>query len=246
MRPAVADSVLINGRGRYVDGPTSPLAVVNVEAGKKFRFRLISMSCEPTFIFSIDGHKLTIIEVDGNNVEPLLVDSIPIFSGQRYSFILETNKDVKNYWIRADPPVRPNTTTPNPSSGINTAILRYAGAPAVDPTTLKTNSIMPLAETDLHPLEYTGAPEEPRVGGADVAINLDLGFDPKARRFLINNASFTPPSVPVLLQILSGAREAAELLPKGSVFTLPPNKVIELSISPGLAPGGPVSAFTTL
>lgn len=199
------------------------------------------MSCDPFFIFSIDGHKLTIIEVDGINVEPLLVDSIPIFSGQRYSFILEANMDVNNYWIRADPPLRPGETAPDPSSGINTAILRYSGAPTVDPTTDKTDSTMPLAETDLHPLENPGAPGEPRIGGADVEINLDMGFDPVAGRFLINNASFTPPSVPVLLQILSGASQASELLPNGSVYSLPPNKVIEISMPPGRAPGAPVS-----
>ena len=30
------DATLINGLGRYVDGPSSPLAVVNVTAGKRF------------------------------------------------------------------------------------------------------------------------------------------------------------------------------------------------------------------
>lgn len=49
-----------------------------------------------------------------------------------------------------------------------------------------------------------------------------------------------PPTVPVLLQILSGAQAATDLLPAGVLYTLPPNKVIELSM-PGLAAGGPVS-----
>ena len=53
----------------------------------------------------------------------------------------------------------------------------------------------------------------------------------------INGAQFNPPSVPVLLQILSGQFDAHQLLPNGSVYGLPPNKVIEITI-----PGGfPVS-----
>jgi iron transport multicopper oxidase len=44
--------------------------------------------------------------------------------------------------------------------------------------------------------------------------------------------------VPVLLQILSGAQSATDLLPTGSVFTLPANSVVELSI-PGGTPGAP-------
>ncbi|EEB94858.1 hypothetical protein MPER_06264, partial [Moniliophthora perniciosa FA553] len=70
--PPVADSTLINGLGRWVDGdPTSPLAIVNVVQGKRYRFRLISISCDPNYAFSIDGHNMTIIEADGVNVKPL-------------------------------------------------------------------------------------------------------------------------------------------------------------------------------
>lgn len=58
--------------------------------------------------------------------------------------------------------------------------------------------------------------------------------------FLVNGASFVPPDVPVLLQILSGAKNASELLPSGSIYGLAPNKSVELTI-PGGALGGPVS-----
>jgi iron transport multicopper oxidase len=69
---------------------------------------------------------------------------------------------------------------------------------------------------------------------------LNFTFDFVPFKFLVNGAPFIPPTVPVLLQILSGARTAQELLPPGSVYTLPPNKVIEISM-PGGALGSPVS-----
>jgi iron transport multicopper oxidase len=47
--------------------------------------------------------------------------------------------------------------------------------------------------------------------------------------------------VPVLLQILSGAQNASDLVPKGSIYGLEPNKSVEITI-PGGVPGGPVSA----
>lgn len=75
------DSVLINGLGRYPGGPEVGLAVVNVEYGKRYRFRLISMACAAAFAFSIDNHGLTIIEVDGENTTPRTVDSLQIFAG---------------------------------------------------------------------------------------------------------------------------------------------------------------------
>ena len=54
-------------------------------------------------------------------------------------------------------------------------------------------------------------------------------------KFQINGVSFVPPTVPVLLQILSGAQTAQDLLPSGSVYPLPSNSTIELSL-----PAGPV------
>ena len=56
---------------------------------------------------------------------------------------------------------------------------------------------------------------------------------------MINNATFAPPTVPVLLQILSGAKTPQQLLPPGSIYSLPKNSVIEIVIPPGTAPGGP-------
>ena len=46
-----------------------------------YRLRLVSISCDPSFIFSIDSHTLTVIEADGINVKPLVVDSLEIFAG---------------------------------------------------------------------------------------------------------------------------------------------------------------------
>jgi iron transport multicopper oxidase len=173
--------------------------------------------------------------VEGTNVEPLVVDSIQIFAGQRYSFILNANQPVDNYWILSIP----NVGTIPFAGGINSAILRYAGANITDPTVV-IDLENPLVETNLHPLQNLAAPGTPSPGAADVNLNLDIEFDAVANNYTVNNASFVRPSVPVLLQIISGASTAQSLLPLGSVYVLPPNKVIEISM-PGGAPGSPVS-----
>jgi len=74
-----------------------------------------------------------------------------------------------------------------------------------------------------------------------VSLNLDIQFNETFFKFMVNGASFFPPTAPVLLQILSGARTAQELLPPGDVYVLPPNKVIEVSIPGGRGIGPPVS-----
>ncbi|KAF7360060.1 Laccase 2 [Mycena venus] len=228
-------STLINGLGRFApDGPTSQLAVISVTQGKRYRMRLISISCDPNFIFTIDGHNMTIIEADGVNTEPLTVDSIQIFAGQRYSFVLNANQPEDNYWIRTVA----NGGTAGFDNGINSAILRYVGANETDPTTNQTTSTAPLVETDLHPLVATAVPGSPVAGGADITMNFAISLDTTSFTFEINGANYTPPTVPVLLQILSGAQSATDLLPANDVFTLPANSVVEISI-PGGTAGAP-------
>ncbi|KAH9008534.1 laccase 3, partial [Lactarius hengduanensis] len=209
------NSTLINGKGRYPGGPSNvSLAVVNVQRGLRYRFRLVSVSCDPSFIFSIDGHQMTVIEVEGNNVQPLLIDSLEIFTGIRSL---------------------PNVPGRNFSDFNNLAILRYAGAshanPTDDPTVNVPVSKLPLVETNLHP-------GNPVPGGADININLNVSVNAARTNFLINGFAFDFPTVPILLQILSGAKNASDLVPAGSIYGLQPNKSVELTI-PGGALGGP-------
>ena len=237
-----SQATLINGKGRYPNGPAVPLTVIRVRPYVRYRFRIIAMSCEPNFRFSIDGHTFTIIEADGQNTVPLLVDSVQIFAAQRYSVVFVANQPVGNYWIRADNDAR---GIPGFDGGRNSAILRYVGAPHADPTTTQTPNVNPMIETNLHPLTDPAAPGIPIVGQADVSLQLQLTFDLQAFRFDINGHPFNPPNVPTLLQILSGAQSAQDLLPVGSYYPLPRNKVIELNI-PGVpfALGGPVSLLS--
>lgn len=95
-----------------------------------------------------------------------------------------------------------------------------------------------LRERDLHPLTDPFPPGDPTPDGADVTFNLSLSFDAEAFRFSINNNSFVPPTVPVLLQILSGAHNAHDLLPRGGVLTVERDKVIQVNLPSGVI-GGP-------
>ncbi|EIN05369.1 laccase 1 [Punctularia strigosozonata HHB-11173 SS5] len=241
----VADSTLINGLGRYggAGGSSSDLAVVSVTQGKRYRFRLVSISCDPSFTFQIDGHNFTIIEADGINTQPLVVDQLQIFAAQRYSLVLSADQPVDNYWIRADPSNGPPTGF---DGGINSAILRYVGANETEPTTPQDTAKAPLVETDLVPLDkpgVTGDASTHCVDCADVNINMKLDFNLNNDfLFDINGVSFVPPTVPVLLQILSGAQDATSLLPNGSVYSLPKNSSIQISLPAGTtapAAGGP-------
>ncbi|KAK0184470.1 laccase [Armillaria mellea] len=226
--PPLANSTLINGMGRFFENPTSPLTVITVTPHKRYRFRVLSISCDPNFTFSIDGHNLTIIEVDGVNTQPLTVNSIQILAGQRYSVIFEAKQPVDNYWIRS----LPNEAGPQGFlGGINSAILRYEGAPDAEPTTSIQNSTIPYRENlpARRDDPFLWAPMLYLTSPSDLMVGL----------FSMNGVQFIPPSVPVLLQILSGTQRAQDLLPQGSVFGLPLGKVIEINFFGDAALGDP-------
>lgn len=170
--------------------------------------------------------------------------SLNDIAGQRYSFILHANQKVDNYWIRA----LPNAITAEMKlakgfqDGINSAILRYRGARAVDPKTTQQKKVNLLSEAKLRPLlKDPRAPGRPVPGGADVNINLVMSMN--SQGFTVNGKNFHEPSVPLLLQLMSGAKTAQELLPDGPLYILPRNKVIELTMPAGVV-GGPVSALS--
>lgn len=218
----------------------SPLAVINVEQGKRYRFRIIGASCDPWFNFTIDGHTMTVIETDGIETEPLVIDSLSVYAGQRYSVVMTANQTIGNYRIRALSS-HPNQTF---DGGQSSAILRYSGAPEQEPTTEYGPYMLPYDENNIRPLVAPGAPGVPEPGKADMNINLVPGL--VDHHYTINGASYVDPPSPVLLQILSGARHPSQLLPSGSIYELPRGKVIELSLpatelTEGGALGGPVS-----
>ncbi|KIJ21196.1 laccase [Paxillus involutus ATCC 200175] len=234
--PVTANSTLINGRGRYAGGPLQPLTVIDVTPGLRYRFRVIGLACAASFNFTIDGHRMTIIEADGDEVVPVEVDSIPVLAGQRYSVVVTANQPVANYWIRS----LSNQGNQTYTGGQNSAILRYAGAPDEDPTSVPGPYDLSFDEGALHPLVNPGSPGVPQIGQADVNLNIVIGFEVPPGLFLMNNVAWSNPPMPVLLQILSGSLHPSDLLPSGSVYELPQNKVVEISF-PNIGPthGGP-------
>lgn len=105
----VFQSGLINGRGQFncsattlPCNPSAPITVFsNITPGSKTRVRIINMAAFSAFLFSIDGHSLTVIEVDGVAVQPHVVDAITLNVAQRYSVIVTADQPVANYWMRA-------------------------------------------------------------------------------------------------------------------------------------------------
>ncbi|CAE6490809.1 unnamed protein product, partial [Rhizoctonia solani] len=223
----VPDSGLINGRGRYKGGPAAPWSVFTVQKGKRYRFRVVNNGALGYYTFQIDGHPLKIIEADGIAHQPYTVNSLDIHPGERYSIVVEANRTVGNYWIRAPITARRSSDTLDPE--LVKAVLRYEGASNQDPTTSKSSGLK-LDQNLLKPVENPGAP-----GGsapADVVIDLNYGgVSGGVTGWQVNDSQYKPPTLPTLLKILSNnASSNADFARSENTIVLPYNKVIELQI----------------
>uniref|UniRef100_A0A7G3ARV2 Putative multicopper oxidase n=1 Tax=Lutzomyia longipalpis TaxID=7200 RepID=A0A7G3ARV2_LUTLO len=108
-----------------------PLQVYHVAKDKKFRFRLINaefLNCPMEM--SIDNHTMLVIASDGSEIEPIEIDSLVSYAGERFDFVVHANQKPGNYWIRVKGLMDCDQRF---TSAHQVAILRYAGAPEEEP-----------------------------------------------------------------------------------------------------------------
>ncbi|KAK6347490.1 hypothetical protein TWF718_005331 [Orbilia javanica] len=119
--PPSPDSKLINGMGNYTvvsnNGIVSPgcnssdphckpvTSIYNttVQAGKRYKFRIVNTSVTSHLTFSIDGHDLEVISTDFVPIKHYTTSNLTIAIGQRYEVIVTANADTsktKNFWIK--------------------------------------------------------------------------------------------------------------------------------------------------
>ncbi|KAJ7613030.1 laccase 6 [Roridomyces roridus] len=226
----IMDSVLINGKGRYNGGLDVPYAVITVKKGLRYRFRVFSLSCRPFFTLSFDNHTFDVMELDGVEHDPVSFQNADIYAGQRLSLILNATQSVSNYWIRAPPTGGNLSSNPLFNSSKALAILRYEGAPEVEPGPDSVNVVggQKLNDSLMHPIASEG-PGKLGSGPANKTITLKIS-QPKPPLFDINNISYVSPSLPVLLQLLSGAAQPTDFMPSEQVMILPTNAIVDVVI----------------
>ncbi|KAF8515454.1 Cupredoxin [Gautieria morchelliformis] len=242
----VPDSNLMNGVGRYSGGPAVPRAVIRVQQGKRYRFRLINMSAIVPFRFAVEGHSFIVIEVDGVNHQPITATSLSISAGQRYSVILNANQRIANYWIAYPSRFLGGTTTvTNPRYNGTDAfgILCYRGAPCGEPMTpqlIAEASDMEGASGALQEYQLKPLANMPPPGGDIPDIIVKINFTTTrpggsttvgvGNKWLINGFQYIPPTAPTLLQILSGHMRTSDFTPNENTYVLPINKNVEVQL----------------
>lgn len=207
-------SILIQGRGRFdctTTGVDSQLCnatnpecspyVLTVVPGKIYRLRIGSMTSLSALSFEIEGHNMTIVEADGQYVEPFVVQNLFIYSGETYSVLLKADQNPsRNYWISTKVVSR-NSTTPN-----GVAVLNYypnhrrRNPPTTPPVGPRWDNVSPRFNQSLSIKARTGFihPPPPTPDRVIVMLNTQNKVNGYVR-WSINNVSLNLPHTPYLI-----------------------------------------------
>ncbi|CAG8831272.1 19521_t:CDS:2, partial [Racocetra persica] len=179
----IPDSGLINGKNSFncSSAPPgshcvsdAPLEQFKFVQGKRYRIRIINSASLPTFIFSIDGHELEVIEVEGMMIKPYKLNRLPINVAQRYSVIVKADKPVDSYWMRAEIQTQCFPMQNPILDPMVKAIITYEGSSKQIPVSTAWNDkVTDCVDLDSNKLEPYYSQHIPDV---DTTINLFVNF----------------------------------------------------------------------
>ncbi|KAJ1989181.1 ferroxidase fet3 [Coemansia umbellata] len=177
----------------------SSTATLKFEPGKTYRLRLINMSALAMFHFSIEGHSMRVIEVDGIYTEETEVGNVVLAAAQRTSVLVTAlNSTANNYIFHADMDTDMFDNIPKALNYNSTGLIQYTeGAEIKRDDTVDWS---PFNDIDLVPLI------DPPALGFDITFNLDVFFNQYTDALnhgTFNNITYVMPKVPSMFTALS-------------------------------------------
>jgi iron transport multicopper oxidase len=205
---------------------------IHFEAGKSYLLRFINMGLFVSQYIYIEDHEMTIVEVDGEYVEPLTVEYLYIAVAQRYAVIVKSKKNPeKNYALMQK---FDNTMLDTIPQDLKLAAMSYVvyddKKPLPLPYGLKSDELF--NEFDLRPLQNIELFDEP-----DYRITLDVIMDNLGDGInyaFFNNITYVAPKVPTLLSVMDAGENALRGEIYGSnthSYVLQPNEVVEIVVN---------------
>ncbi|KAK4688038.1 iron transport multicopper oxidase, partial [Tremellales sp. Uapishka_1] len=175
-------------------------AKLTFEAGKSYRIRVVNMGSLAMFFLHIDQHDMYIIEADGVEVAPYLIDTLTVAVAQRYSILVQAkNTTDTNYAMVAIQSQDMYDSVPDDLVVNNTLQIVYNSANSVAPEVI-LDTIPTLNDTEFVPIVAKhSAP-------ADVVYELNVWFDTYddgTNRASFNNITYQMPTVPTMFTALT-------------------------------------------
>jgi len=236
----VPNGALVNGRN-IIDCSKVPksyqcetseigMEVLDLERNGAHRLRFINVGAFAEFDVELDDHDVSLVEVDGVEVNPYNINRFRINVAQRYSVVINTRhsrEEDLTYWLRAKMVVHCFAEIPETLEAEVRAVIQYSSysssLPRVPETTGWSESPeLECKEMDLAEVTMAVSFDPPKT--TDTLIYLRSNFEIgsyKLSRGFFNHTSWRPSETPTLMSVISGISS------KNTLFTKPNNNVLK-------------------
>lgn len=227
-------SLLIQGKGRFncsslnspslnvgtICNETNPECspyVITVIPGKTYRLRISSLTSLSALSFQIEGHNMTVVEADGHNVEPFVVQNLFIYSGETYSVLIKADQNpTRNYWATTNIVSRNATFTTPPGL----AILNYypnhpkRSPPTTPPSGPLWNDVGSRLNQSLAIKARKGFIVPPPQSADRMIVMLNTQNNVSGNvRWSVNKVTYTLPHIPYLIALKENITSAFDQTP---------------------------------
>jgi iron transport multicopper oxidase len=202
------------------------------EAGKTYRLRFVNIGAFAMFHVWIEGHNLTVIELDGVDTQPYETTGIMVTAAQRVSVLVTAkNTTDTNYAIVAcmDPDMFDTPPLGNPN--VTSYIVYNKTAPLPEPALV--DEFPEFDDVAVTPFE------EMSVVDPDYSYNLDVLFDAldNGQNYaFFNQITYVPPIVPTLFTAMSSGNYTMDPAIYGTYsnpYVLKHNQMVEIVVNNG-------------
>eukprot|EP01035_Chromulina_nebulosa_P020574 gene20574-26680_t len=180
-----------NGQAILVNGLGNRNVYIDVTANQTYRVRLLNAASLAYYNFAIASHNLTAITEGSQLLQPTILQSIDIDSGQRFDFLINTfNKPALNYQITIESNWRGKDTS---KAGIfSTVYLRYNNA-------IKTSTSQPKSQSKACATKYLFFDMRQQYVSSNSFIGLDITGSNKRGSYynIVNDIVYPKPSLPI-------------------------------------------------
>ncbi|KAF0358077.1 multicopper oxidase [Gigaspora margarita] len=233
------DNGLINGHNSFNCSSASegsdcvsnaPLAQFKFVKGKKYKLRIINASAFSAFIFSIDGHSMDVVEVEGMITRRHTVHRLPINIAQRYSVIVTADQPIDQYWMRAEMETSCFAVVSDDLNPLITAVVTYDtynGSTDQGPSSKAwsddVENCVDLKASDLKPYKNQKIPNPSK--NFTIVINFQPDENDVVLGYINNSTYKIDTNDPTLIKVYNGVTQFS---PNLNVFTVEKDEIVDL------------------
>ncbi|XP_078428732.1 L-ascorbate oxidase homolog [Wolffia australiana] len=199
------NGILINGRSGKDKAGKNEEPLFTMAPGKVYRYRVCNVGLKTSLNFRIQGHALTLVEMDGSHTMQNSYESLDVHAGQCYSVLVTADQTPRDYYLVA-------STRFTKYSLAATAVIRYEGskvAPSPDLPPAPVGWAWSLNQWRSFRWNLTASAARPNPQGSyhygsinitrTIVLANSVGSVGGKTRFAINGASFAGGPTPLKL-----------------------------------------------